>query len=310
MKSVFRRLAIAGTLGLSAIIPASAGPEHPVKPLLWKVEGPGLAEPSYLFGTMHLGDKAVVTLHPAAEEAFKKSAVLHAEVPLDMASQLASLDVMMRGDGKTLDEVIGEKLAKRLDLELKKINPELDSKPFQPMKTWVMAYSLPYLPEQLAGIKPLDLVLWERAEMEGKKTAGMQEIKDQVVGFSELSEEEQTQFLGSSLDYMENERRDGRDRMKEAIEVYLSGDAVKIEALATEWMEELAGGKDGPIMKKLTQRILKDRDVIMADYIVATLKKDPESVHFFAAGAGHYVGGDSVPARLVKNGYTVTPVEE
>ncbi len=291
------------------VLPAMADGEAPAKPLLWKIEGQEGGAVSYLFGTMHLGDKAVTTLHPAAEKAFKASTVFHAEVALDMASQMAAIGVMMRGDGKTLDEVIGEKMSARLDAELKAINPELDAKPFQMMKTWMMAYSLPYLSEQLAGIKPLDLVLWERAEMDGKKTAGMQEIKDQVAGFNELSEEEQVEFLGSALDYMQTEREEKKDRMKEAVAVYLSGDLEKINALANDWMAELAGGADSPVMKKLMKRILKDRDVIMADYVDAVLKKSPEGVHFFAAGAGHYASQDGVPALLEKKGYKVTRVE-
>ena len=58
------------------------------------------------------------------------------------------------------------------------------------------------------------------------------------------------------------------------------------------------------------KRLLKDRDVIMTDYIAATLKEAPGSMHFFAAGAGHYCGEDSVPALLEKKGYKVTRIEE
>lgn len=36
--------------------------EHPVKPALWKVEGKDLTKPSYLFGTIHIGDPRVTTL--------------------------------------------------------------------------------------------------------------------------------------------------------------------------------------------------------------------------------------------------------
>ncbi|MCW1926359.1 TraB/GumN family protein [Luteolibacter arcticus] len=284
--------------------------EHPAKPLLWKVEGPGIEKPSYLFGTLHVGDKKVVTLHPAADKAFKESAVVHTEAAFDMESQMASMPLMMRDDGKKLDAVIGEDLAKRLAAELKAINPELDATPFQPMKTWMVAYSLPFLPEQMKGIKPLDMVLWERAEKEGKKTAGMQEIKDQVEGFNALTEEEQTTFLASTLDFLEKDRRAGKDRMKEAAEIYATGDVKKINDLALEWMTEVAGGKEAPVMKKLMDSILKKRDGIMADYIETTLKKDPAKVHFFAAGAAHYAGAEGVPSLLEKKGYKVTRIEE
>jgi uncharacterized protein len=304
------RLAIAAASFLSAIASVGAAPDHPVKPLLWKVESPGLEKPSYLFGTMHIGDKAVVTLHPAADKAFEAATVLHTEAALDMKTQMASMKVMMREDGKQLDAAIGEDLAKRVDAELKKINPELSAAPFQVMKTWTVAYLLPFLPEQVAGIKPLDLTLWERAEKAGKKTAGMQEIKDQVAGFNQLTEDEQVSLLKTTLDTLEKDRRAGRDRMKEGAEIYATGDLQKVNALANDWMAELAGGKDAPLMKKLTETVLKGRDAIMADYIADTLKKAPADVHFFAAGAGHYASADGVPFLLEKKGYKVTRIEE
>jgi uncharacterized protein YbaP (TraB family) len=303
-------LAVAGAVLVFSASPAQAQARHPAKPLLWKIEGPGLEKASYLFGTMHIGDEKVTTLHPAAEKAFEESEVVHTEAAFDMASQMAAMPVMMRGDGKKLDEVIGAELSKRLNAELKTINAELDSTPFQTMKTWMVAYSLPFLPEQIQGIKALDMVLWERAEKDGKKTAGMQETKDQVAGFNALTEEEQTRFLSSTLDFLEKDRRAGRDRMKEAAEVYASGDLAKVNELANEWMVELTGGKEAELSKKLMGSILKDRDVIMADYVESTLKKAPKSVHFFAAGAAHYTGRDSVPALLEKKGYKVTRIEE
>ncbi|MCW1884818.1 TraB/GumN family protein [Luteolibacter flavescens] len=303
-------LSFAATALLSFISPVHAEAEHPVKPLLWKVEGPGVEKPSYLFGTLHVGDKRVVTLHPDAEKAFKESGAVHTEAPLDMKSQIASMPLMMRGDGKKLDDVIGEELAKRVEKELKTINPDLDATPFQPMKTWMVAYTLPFLPEQMKGIKPLDMVLWERGAAEGKKTSGMQEIKDQVEGFNSLSDEEQTALLKSSLDYLEKDRAAGKDRMKAAADVYVTGDVKKINDLALESMTELSGGEDAPLMKKLMDSILTKRDGIMADYVEATLKKDPGTVHFFAAGAAHYAGKDGVPSLLEKKGYKVTLMQD
>lgn len=288
---------------------AGAAPGHPVKPLLWKIEGPGVAKPSYLFGTMHLGSEALVTLHPAAEKAFTAATTVHTETQLDAASQVAAAGVMTRGDGKTLTEVVGEELAERLETELKAIHPELDLAPFEPLKTWVVAYSLPFLPEQMAGIKPLDLVLWERAVEAGKKTAGMQEIKDQMEGFNALTEAEQSRFLATTLEYLARTRRDGEDPLKEAVEIYLSGDTGQIDEVGSKWILDMSGGRDNPLAKKLLKRILNERDVIMADYIARVLKKDPGGTHFFAAGSAHYTGKTGVRAHLEKKGYRITRIE-
>jgi uncharacterized protein YbaP (TraB family) len=156
------RLVVTLVAGLLPISGSAAEPVHPVKPLLWKVDGPGMAEASYLFGTIHLGDK------------------------------------------------------------------------------------------------------------------------------------EQTRFLTTALDYMQRNREAGTDPKKVAVAVYLSGDIEKVEALAMDWMAQLTDGNDGPLIAKPTKRILNDRDVIMADYIDATLKKRLGEVHFFAAGAGHFAANGGV----------------
>ena len=61
--SFLRRIALCAAACLSSL-PSQAEPEHPLKPLLWKVEGPGTAKPAYLFGTIHIGKTAAVNLTP------------------------------------------------------------------------------------------------------------------------------------------------------------------------------------------------------------------------------------------------------
>ena len=46
----------------------------------------------------------------------------------------------------------------------------------------------------------------------------------------------------------------------------------------------------------------------MAGYIDNTLKKSPQDIHFFAAGAAHYTGKSGVRAHLAKKGYKITPM--
>ena len=88
--------------------------KHPVKPALWKIEGKGLEKPSYLFGSIHLGDPRVTTLHPDAEKAFVASDHFYAEIDLDPAKQMAIAPKLMRKDGKTLSESIGPDLTGKL----------------------------------------------------------------------------------------------------------------------------------------------------------------------------------------------------
>jgi uncharacterized protein YbaP (TraB family) len=83
----------------------------------------------------------------------------------------------------------------------------------------------------------------------------------------------------------------------------------KIEAECDKALKATSEGEHKELGERLIKRLLTDRDVIMADYIDATLKKSPDEVHFFAAGAAHYTGKNGVRAHLAKKGYTVTRME-
>jgi uncharacterized protein YbaP (TraB family) len=200
------------TLGLFAMTHSAHAQEeakHPAKPLLWKIEGKGLTQPSYLFGSIHISKGPAVTLHPAAQKAFDASSHFYAETPMDPAGQMAILPLIMRKDGKTLDDAIGKDLAAGLNAELRLINPALDSKPFQTMSTWFAAILPQVLPHQLEGGKPLDVLLWEQATSQGMKTAGMEKPEAQMLAFIELAEEQQVTLLAETLKFMKKERAEG-----------------------------------------------------------------------------------------------------
>jgi uncharacterized protein YbaP (TraB family) len=293
-----------------ALVPLHAGPEHPLKPLLWKVEGPGIEKPAYLFGTIHIGKTAAAKLHPAVERTFNEATVLHTESPFDPATQTASIGMVTRTDGKELSESIGPDLSKQVEEELKHINEALDTTPFQTVKTWYVAYMLPMLPYILDGSKPLDMALWDRAEQAGKKTAGMQTPEDQAIGFQELTEAEQTTLLKNTLTLMKRDRKENKNPMAALVDAYISGDVERIDAEATKSIEETFEGENKELGDRIIKRILTDRDAIMADYIEATLKKSPDETHFFAAGAAHYTGKENIRVRLEKKGYKITRIEE
>jgi uncharacterized protein len=306
------RLACSALGMIATTIAASAEAElkHPAKPLLWKVEGKDLAQPSYLFGTIHISKGAAATLHPAAQKAFDASSSFYSEVPLDPASQMAIMPLMLRKDGKTLDESIGKELAAGFNAELKLINPALDSTPFQTMSTWAASIIPQMLPYQMEGGKPLDLKLWEEADTAGKKTAGMEKPEAQLIAFTELTEEQQVTFLSETLKSLKKERAEGKDSTKELIASYLTGEPAKIVEVMDRAIREMAEGEHKELGQKLMKRLLADRDKNMADFIASTLKNEPGTIHFFAAGAAHFCNDISIPSHLKNAGYTVTRIEQ
>ena len=294
------------------LVPLAAAeePAHPAKPLLWKIEGGSLEKPSYLFGTIHLSGGPLKKLHPAAEAAFQQSSSVLTEIPLDKQTQMAVAAKVIRMDGKTLSESIGEELSGKLDEALKAINPDLDSTPFQAFRTWAVAATLPQLEVQLAGIGSIDEMIWKRATDEGKATGALETADFQVGIFDSFTEDEQKIFLSETLRMMEEDRKTGKNRITEMIETYAEGDPDKIKQLLEKAFDEMLKGPHKELGKKLADMLLVKRDESMAAKIIEKLKASPDTVHFIAAGAGHFVGDTSIRSHLEKAGYRITRIVE
>lgn len=299
---------------LFAIAPLAVRAEealnHPVKPLLWKIEGGDLKKPSYLFGTIHLGGGPLNKMHPAAEKAFEESDVVLTEIPMDAKTQIGMTVKLMRKDGKTLSESIGEDLTKQLDAELRAISPALNSKHFQPLCTWAIAATLPMLETQLTGATAMDKKIWDAAVKKGKKTDAMETADFQLDLFGSLTEEEQVGFLAETLRFMRKDREEGKNSLKELTDAYIQGDAALIKKLIEKSFQEMREGPHKELGEKISDKLLTQRDKTMAATIAEKLKASPDTVHFFAAGTAHFTGEPSIRSHLEKAGYRITRIEE
>lgn len=284
--------------------------KHPIKPFLWKVEGNDLKKPSYLFGTIHLGDPSVSTLHPAAQKAFDQSDAFYAELDMSVKGQLAGAQMILRKDGKTLNESIGEQLSKQLNEELKRIHPQLDSTPFQSMKTWLVSIMPTMLPDQLKGRKALDLQLWEAATAAEKKTSGLEIMEEQIRGFEALTEKEQVLLLKLTLDGLAEDREKNVNQLDELKKIYIQGDSEKIAEFSLKPLREVKVEEHKKLFQKVMGSVLYDRDKIISESISKALKDDGKSSHFFAVGAAHYCFEKSILFYLKEAGYKITRIEE
>lgn len=295
---------------LPSTVNADEAIKHPAKPFLWKVEGKDLTKPSYLFGTVHVSDPAAATLHPAAQKAFDSADSFYAEVDMTPEKQMEAMPLMMRQDGKTLSESIGEELSKQLDAELALINPQITSAPFQPMKTWLVSSLPSILPDQMAGKKPLDLQLWEAATTAKKKTAGLETMEGQLKGFNALTEPEQIALMAISLKLLKEERAKEVNTRQQIVNAYIAGDEAKIIETIHASFLEMQKGDEKELGEKLLKSVLIDRDKTISESILKELKADAKSSHFFAVGTAHYCTEKSILSYVKDAGYTVTRIEK
>jgi len=310
MQSLISLFATVALAILPQLVFSEEAPTHPVKPLLWKIEGKGLSKPSYLFGTIHLGSGPLAKLHPAAEAAFEQSDVLYTEIPFDQKTQLGATRLLLRNDQKTLVQSIGEKLKNRLDKELAAINPQLDSEPFQFLKTWAVAATLPMLKAQIGGEQAMDGTLWQRAEADEKKTDSIETVESQLGVFDAFNEEEQIIMLSETLKMMKEDRLAKKDSMQELIDAYVTGDLQSLQKTLDKSLDEMRKGEHKELGERFYKKLLTDRDASMAEVIVKKLANSPADCHFFAAGAAHFAGDKSIRAHLEKAGYKITRIEK
>ena len=285
--------------------------KHPTKACLWKVEGKRLTKPSWLFGTIHIGDPRVTTLHPRAEKAFNSLDIFYSEIDMTPAAQAALVPLMMRKDGKTLSEAIGPELSKELDAMLKSINPEANAEPFQPLQTWVVTMTLNMLvmmkntPEELQGKEALDAVLQDRATKAGKKTDALETADFQMKIFEVLNEKEQQTFLAATIKQIKEDPGAIEKQFKDLLTAYLTGTPKDLGEIMKKAMTQVEGEQE--LTERFMKALLDDRNVGMANKADEFMQGAKDKSHFFAVGALHYTGKTAVQKLLKKKGYTIKP---
>ncbi len=283
------------------------------KPFLWKVEAPskGDAAPavSWFFGTIHVPDQSITTLHPAAQKAFDDAHAAYFEIDFMKASSAQMESISLPAD-KQLEDLIPEELVKRLDERLAKISPLAKRTALPNAHPGVWPLLLGNLDAQLRklGQLPLDMLLYSNAVQQDKTVGGLEKATGQLQGIIDLPVEEQAAFLKATLDGMDEDEAAGIDRIQQTMELYTSGDEAKFEKFIEEEFDRIKLDKD--IANRITTALLGDRNKQMAEAADALMKDNPEKSYFFAVGLGHLVGKDKVQEFLESRGYKVTRVTD
>ncbi len=278
--------------------------KHPLKPMLWKVEGKEIKKASYLFGSIHVADENITTLHPDAEAAYQQANTIATEVSMGLLSQLASINMMSRQDGKTLKESIGEDLHTEINAELAAIHDSLSTEPFEKMKTWAVTLMLGMMEEAVKGGEPLDLQIWDRAGDDDKKRWALETSAEQMGGFDKMTEEEQIILLKDSIFGIKLFKKEKLSPLVMLKNLYLKGELEDIYSIFQSLSR--IEGTNQEVSNKFEKLILFDRNERMTTKIIKKLTEAPDKSHFMVAGTLHYIGDHNVVDLLRKQGYKVT----
>jgi len=260
--------------------------------LLWKIERVGQA-PSYVFGTIHTEDPRVLNLPPPVQGVFNASKTYVMEALLDQEAILTMTSSMLFNDGRSLKQVLGPATYEKAIAAMTAHGlPELAVQSMQP---WALAVALS-VPKPQTGVV-LDLFLMQQAQQQGKQTAGLETIDEQVGIFYKLSMREQVILLEDVL-----QQADQLPQLFAGMhDAYLARDLAAMERLSDA--QQSLGNQ--VLAKKLAQQLLHQRNPRMVARMALYLKSGQA---FIAIGALHLPGKTGVLSLLAKQGYRVSVV--
>lgn len=279
----------------SAIQPNEAIPQA----LLWKIEKAGQAEPSYLFGTIHLIPKDDYFLPNGLEEAFDKSKNIVFEIDMDemsdMGSMMGMFSNLMMKDGTTLKDLMnGQEYA-----EVSKYFDGMGLPMFllekvKPMFLSVLA-EVNMSPDEMQSGEMIsyETELYERAKKSSKDVNGLETMQYQLSLFDSIPYKDQAVMLLDAI----HATNTNSDLYDQTVTLYKQQN---IEAMLKMEGEGNEGDTTG-----FGNVLINNRNKNWIPIMSKMMKTGPV---FFAVGAGHLPGDNGVLNLLKKQGYKITPV--
>jgi len=286
-------LALSSASLWAADVTVSAASADYSRGLLWKIEKDGQAA-SYLFGTVHAEDPAVLALPKEVAAAFQSSQAFAMEVLIDESSIREATRGMFYRDGKkTLKAAAGDALYKRI---LTAVAPRgIAEDQLLYMKPWAVLTTIA-MPEGKTGLF-LDLALFKVATADGKATFGLETMTEQTDVFEGMSDADQLEIVAKTLD----EAATFDETIAETIKAYLARDLQELVRQSNLFLDELTPR----VASEFRRRLIIDRNQRMAERLEPIMARQPT---FIAVGAMHLPGERGVLALLAARGYRVTAV--
>lgn len=257
--------------------------------LLWKVEGNGLHQPSYLYGTMHILCPDDFHISEQVLKAYQTTDALVLELDptnpavLDEMQQL-SLNPGFENIYKDLPEEDYEKIDRVLT---KNFGAGLDQMGI--MKPFVLISMLTMTLFPCEQLESPELYFVGLANEDGREIISLETAALQMGIFDEIPTVLQLQEILRML------QQEGIEEFQAMKKAYLAEDLLALDEVMTS----------NVMMKEWEHLILSDRNKQWVKDLAPIM---PEKSLFIAVGAGHLPGDEGVIELLREEGFRVTPV--
>ena len=263
------------------------------KSSLWRVSSGDRSV--FLIGSIHYLKKSSNPISPAMEQAFQRSKKLVLEIDLQSVTparaQAVTLEKGLYQDGTDLQKNLRPETYALVERSSKDLG--LDAQTLNPLKPWVVAFTLVALKLNKLGFDPdfgVDRYLADRAQEAGKPVMGLETLEFQIDLIDQLSPRDQESMLLQTLKEMDS-LNSMLDRL---IAAWSTGDVATLEGLLH------AGKQEFP---ELHEKLIAARNRRWLPQIEKLIKEGDSSL--VVVGAAHLVGKDGVIELLKQRGYTV-----
>ncbi|MHA7844109.1 MAG: TraB/GumN family protein [Winogradskyella sp.] len=258
---------------------------------LWKIEGNGLENPSYLFGTIHITCDA--TLEDDVKKALDETTQIVMELDMDDPTmQSKMMQGMYLKDGKTLKDFVSDEEYKSID-SLFINNMGMSVKPIENVKPFfLMSMFYPRMID--CHMQSFELELTKIASEQNEDIFGLETIEEQLKVFDDIPLEDQYADL---IRMAEGNLTKDKATFTKMLKIYKDED---INALI-----DIMNDDANSTMSKHQDVLLEQRNKNWISKIGEYAKEQPT---FFGVGAGHLPGKNGVIQLLRNAGYTVTAV--
>ncbi|WP_291726550.1 TraB/GumN family protein [Bernardetia sp.] len=303
--------------------------------LLWEVSGKNSKQKSYLFGTVHVGDKRVIDYASNVYPYMDNSLTVAGELDLNVMTSIMAMAYIMSPKDSTLSKLLTKE-------EYQEIKPYLvenigELAPFLDMvrPVFVMAMLQEKEQEKLAGANeenattqkfpPLDMHLQNRARRNDQNVMGLETVKEQMTALNSTPIDKQAKELYNYIK-AKSEQTDSKNTVGD-IEMTTKNDTTALDfkknpmetlisLYLTENIELLHDQISKEFEEETYQSLIVKRNLVMVKRMEEQMNKKPskedrkskKNIIFAAVGAGH-LGGEKGMVNLLKEaGYTLKPI--
>lgn len=260
--------------------------------ILYRLEGNGLKEPSYIYGTMHMIDAEKFYFPKELRKLISKQDqfIMELESVGNQMEMMAKL--MLPADQKLADFFTPEQYdsIKVYFKENMNMEPAMFDMSFSRMKPFVVLQTMTALPFTKKKIESYDNEIYGIAEKHDIKIHGLETIDQQLGFFDEMETDDMAKMIMSSM--VDTDTSTLLDRMETAYQNQSLKDLGTIMTSDESFMD--------------TETLLDGRNI---KWVPQIMKLTKDKSCFVAVGAGHLFGEKGILTLLKNEGYTITPLK-